>query len=124
MEELQNKLLEYLGNAEKALTDLGPKAWEATVGLVRMNAIIDLIVAGIIFIATLLITGLVLKWGKKVSTEHDEEAGVFVYGLGGFIAAVFWVLSFVALTSKGMWIALINPELGFLWEVYQKFLAT
>lgn len=137
MEELQNKLMEYLGAAESALTDLGPKAWEATVGLVHLNGWLSLIAVFVTIVSAVVVAVVGANVAPKAWAKHEEKtknqtypdatvhgAIAVVVGCGSAIGAtVLAIMGVVGAVDRGMWIAIVNPELGLLWEVYQKFLA-
>lgn len=122
MDELQAKLLEYLNGAERLISENGPKAYEATVSLVHLNAVLTLL-TGLVWLAVTIAWFVgVEKLAKKLEAD-DCEAPIMVWCFGGIIGAAAGVVPALAhLFSKSAWIGIINPELGLLWEVYQKFI--
>lgn len=121
MENLETKLLEYLNSSEKALVDIAPKAYETTVGLVYLSAWITLITGAVFAVATIIWFVAVKKIAKRLHDDCEETAPLWICGgaVGFFLGVVPAV---VHLFSKSAWIGVINPELGLIWEIYQKFL--
>lgn len=123
---LQDKLLEYLDGIEKGVVDIAPKAYELAVNVNFLAAVIGLI-TNVVFIT--LFVGIAVFTTGHISREKDKNDGYADFDdyIGWFIlqwvSGVIAVLGMInAMCSTGMWITLVNKDLGFVYTLWQKFI--
>ena len=117
MDKLLDTLNQYLSAAQGVLSKYAPGVWDATLQLIRAQAIFEIALSAVGLAAAVIIAwrlhvflqGKIKKQGPYSDWEVGYLFTLFPGGLG--------IASIVGLLQLGNWIALFNPQLAVLYRM-------
>jgi hypothetical protein len=120
---LEEKAVQYLEALEKLTIQYAPDVVNASLLVVQLNAI------GQILVAFVLLLGTILFWWKLAPTlwkwaEGFDKDMPGIFGLlgGGFGSIVTIPLSFIILFDIWTWVAIFEPKLYIAYKILNKVL--
>lgn len=124
MNELLQKLSEYLDAAEGVIREYGPQAVDAALWVVRFDAIWNLVFGFLYLLSAAALGKLALKLVKR-GIEEDEKGSSSgpVYFMGVFFSSLFSMILFIfgvaTLSTVYYWIAAFDPAMGLVYRAAQ-----
>lgn len=131
MDKILNTLGEYLKAAGGLVKTYGPQVWDATLSLVQLNAIVYLLIWGVVLAATIIgwrvfgtaVLGIAKTVWQEDKDKHSYDRRQWPYALATITGLILVALTIAAVGHLAMiyyWIAAFRPDLAVLYSLAQK----
>lgn len=121
MDKLLDTLSQYLQQAQSVITKYGPHVWDATLAIVRANAIFNLAVMFVVTLATVIMAWKLLPFLYRKCVHEDSEGWIVAAVIASVADAVGIVASIVLwICSFPDWLGALNPAAGVLYKIASK----
>jgi heme/copper-type cytochrome/quinol oxidase subunit 2 len=122
VDKLLDTLNNYLTSANKVVMQYGPKVWEATLSLIRIDAIFNLVLLAVFTVIVVALGLKAIPWVYRKAADEDDHPGWIIASVFGSIG---WIVGAVAVTvgwacSLPYWIGIFRPDLAVLYRVAQQ----